>query len=56
MAIEAWESSEASKHVPEGSAYLVELLTTGGPDAVPIPESVFVGPRDKRRDVERVPQ
>jgi hypothetical protein len=53
-AIEAWQASEASKHVPEGNAYLLELLTTGSPDAVPVPDNVFDGPRDERRNVERV--
>jgi hypothetical protein len=50
----AWQASEASKHVPDGNAYWVEVLTTGSPDAVPLPENVFECPRDSRREVERV--
>jgi hypothetical protein len=50
----AWNASEASRHVPEGQVYIVELMTTGSPDAVPVPEDVFNCPRDSRVDVGRV--
>jgi len=50
----AWNASEASKHVPEGHVYIIELMTTGSPDAVPVPEDVVNCPRDARVDVERV--
>jgi hypothetical protein len=52
----AWNDSEASRHVPGGNAYIVELMTTGSPDAVPVPENVFNCARDKRVDVERLAQ
>jgi hypothetical protein len=52
---EAWQGSDASRDVPEGNAYWVDVLTTGSPEAVPLPENVFDGPRDSRREVERVP-
>jgi hypothetical protein len=52
----AWRASDASANVPEGNVYWVELLTTGSPDAVPVPENVFDGPRDRRINVERVQQ
>lgn len=55
-ALEAWQASDARENAPEGNAYWVEVLTTGSPEAVPLPEDVFNGPRDSRRDVERVPQ
>ena len=51
---EAWHASEEAVNVPEGSVYLVEVLTTGSPEAVPVPSNVFDGPRDRR--VERVPE
>jgi len=53
---EAWLESEARANAPEGDVYWIELLTTGYPDAVPVPEDLFNGPRDRRVDVERVPQ
>ncbi len=52
---EAWQASDARKNIPEGDAHRVEVLTTGSPEAVPLPENVFDGPRDSRREVERVP-
>lgn len=51
---EAWKASEASKNIPDGHAYWVEVMTTGSPSAVALPESVFNGPRDRRIDVIRV--
>lgn len=51
----AWNESDASKHVPVGHVYIIELMTTGSPDAVPVPQDVFNCPRDARVDVERVP-
>jgi hypothetical protein len=51
----AWEASEASKKVADGHIYMIELMTTGSPEAVLVPEGVFNGPRDARVDVERVP-
>jgi hypothetical protein len=52
---EAWLASDEAANVPEGHVHLVELLTTGSPEAVPVPDNVFDGPRDRRLDVERVP-
>lgn len=52
-AVEEWQASEASQNVPEGNVYRLEVLTTGNPDAVPLPDSVFNGPRDERFVVER---
>jgi hypothetical protein len=51
---EAWQGSEEAAHVPEGNVYWIDLLTTGSPEAVPVPENVFDGPRDRRTVVERV--
>jgi hypothetical protein len=50
----AWDASEASQNVPEGNVYIIEMMTTGSPDAVPLPKNVFDCPRDQRLDVERV--
>lgn len=50
----AWRASEEAKNVPEGNVYLVDLLTTGSPEAAPVPENTFDGPRDRRTDVQRV--
>jgi hypothetical protein len=50
----AWNESDASKHVPEGHVYIIELMTTGSPDAVPMPQDLFNCSRDVRVDVERV--
>jgi hypothetical protein len=47
----AWQASEASRNVPEGNVYWLELLTTGSPDAVSVPDTVFDGPRDRRVNV-----
>jgi hypothetical protein len=51
---EAWLASEEAAHVPDGNVYFVELLRTGSPEAVPVPDNVFDGPRDRRVDVQRV--
>ncbi len=50
----AWGASEASKNVPEGNVYVIETMTTGSPDAMPLPKNVFDCSRDHRLDVERV--
>jgi heat shock protein HspQ len=52
----AWRRSDASKNVPDGNVYWLELLTTGSLDAVPLPEAAFDGSRDQRTSVVRVPQ
>jgi hypothetical protein len=49
----AWNASEASKKVPEGHIYIIEVMTTGSPDAVPVPKNVFDCPRDERVEVQR---
>jgi hypothetical protein len=53
---EAWRPSDDAANVPEGNVHLVELLTTGNTEAVPVPGNVFDGPRDRGADVERVPR
>jgi hypothetical protein len=53
---EAWLQSEARIQAPEGEEYWIDLLTTGSPEAVPVPTCVFDGPRDRRVSVERVLQ
>src|SRR5207244_10501879 len=50
----AWNASEASKNVPEGNVYIIEVMTTGSPDAVPLPSNVFDCSRDERAEVVRV--
>ena len=50
----AWKASEASRNVPEGHVYVIELMTTGSPAAVPLREDVFDCLRDARVDVECV--
>jgi hypothetical protein len=51
---EAWEVSEEAANAPEGNVYWIDLMTTGSPEAVPVPDNVFDGPRDRRTVVERV--
>jgi hypothetical protein len=51
---EAWNASEASRSVPEGHIYVVEMMATGSPEAAPVPTNVFDCSRDKRVDIERV--
>jgi hypothetical protein len=50
----AWKVSDESRHVPEGNFYVIEVMTTGSPDAVPLPENVFDCSADKRVEVQRV--
>jgi hypothetical protein len=50
---EAWQASEEAANVSEGNVYWIDLLTTGSPEAVPVPENLFDGPRDRRTVVER---
>lgn len=48
-----WEEHKKTAAIPTGTAYAVDVLTTGSPSAVPLPENVFDGERDKRIDVVR---
>jgi hypothetical protein len=52
---EAWLASGEAANLPEGNVHFIELVTTGSPEAVPVPENVLDGPRDHRVQVERVP-
>jgi hypothetical protein len=50
-----WEKHQKTTEIPTGKAYSVEVLATGSAAAVPVPEAVFDGPRDKRVEVVREP-
>jgi hypothetical protein len=51
--VEAWAQHEAGNDVPSGKVYRVDVMTTGSPEAAPVPEGFFNGDRDTRCSVIR---
>jgi hypothetical protein len=51
----AWDASEEKANASDGNVYFLEVIRTGSPEAVPLPEGVLNGPRDQFANVERVP-